>query len=926
MGASAWASSTTSSAGATDNSTGWNTWSDGFTKNYTLSGNGSYQFTFYTTNATTQAYYGWSLFVGNTINTTNVWDSWMICRSGLADAWGTRTAAKGSATTTNTYSTENPSGSGIASAMNGAMVTATVKRTSENITVVANVTPASENPFSITWTYTYGEGDDTTADLYLCFGVDNAYLNITSTRQIADGYAATPVLSENYETLTADADIISTLGAAGWSFNGRSGTNPTASCIQGSSTNISKYAKIQYPNIAGDRAQIWTFDGMSALNTDNWTLSFSAALTPANTNPGTGLGIIGTSSTYNGGSNSNLTNPFFKVFDDAKNSTTYTAVIGSTTLDGTYTLASGTWYKYTIKVTNIDASANTANVYVKITTYDETSTILEVTQSSISTASIGTLKGFIWLTPRANMPLLIDDVLLTKDVVANVCAEPSPTITGANGVERKFTLSCETEGATIYYSATELEAGAAGWTEYTGEVTTTEGQSTIYIYAAKDGYTSSEVTSFSTGRGSEIQLNTPTITRSSNTTVTITSNQAGLGNLDVDPVPTLYYTYGEEEGTFTGSKNLTVSADATITVYAVLDGYTPSGSASRAVALFPTTMAQIENSTTPSGSTNNHSYETGVYSEDTKTVSERTYAAFIKDGEQWGNNIYFQTGSVWGIRNNGTWYTNQQNNSWLLMENMKENDIIVADFTKAASGTVNATYSEKYSYGSRFAYTVDADGDVELNFTRVSSNANNYFNGLYAYSNYVAATLGTNGYATFASPYALDLTTANLPAGVTAYKAAVDGTTVTFTAFDQTVPANTGMLLKGIASTTVNIPVAVSGSEVSGNAFLVNEGGTTFTGDDSYYYFGLKANTLTFGLFDPSSVAVPANKAYLKVLKSSLSGSEARLNVMFDDEATGISTIENAAKADGYYNLSGQRVAQPSKGLYIVNGKKVIIK
>jgi len=27
-----------------------------------------------------------------------------------------------------------------------------------------------------------------------------------------------------------------------------------------------------------------------------------------------------------------------------------------------------------------------------------------------------------------------------------------------------------------------------------------------------------------------------------------------------------------------------------------------------------------------------------------------------------------------------------------------------------------------------------------------------------------------------------------------------------------------------------------------------------------------------------------------------------------------------------FYNLAGQRVAQPAKGLYIVNGKKVIIK
>ena len=32
-------------------------------------------------------------------------------------------------------------------------------------------------------------------------------------------------------------------------------------------------------------------------------------------------------------------------------------------------------------------------------------------------------------------------------------------------------------------------------------------------------------------------------------------------------------------------------------------------------------------------------------------------------------------------------------------------------------------------------------------------------------------------------------------------------------------------------------------------------------------------------------------------------------------------------QTDGeFYNLAGQRVAQPTKGLYIVNGKKVVIK
>lgn len=188
------------------------------------------------------------------------------------------------------------------------------------------------------------------------------------------------------------------------------------------------------------------------------------------------------------------------------------------------------------------------------------------------------------------------------------------------------------------------------------------------------------------------------------------------------------------------------------------------------------------------------------------------------------------------------------------------------------------------------------------------------------------ATLGSNGYTTFASPYSLDLTTAKLPSGVSAYKAAVEGTTVTFTEIDQTVPANTGILLKGEASATVNIPVAASGTAVADNAFEVNAAGATFTGDGDYYYFGLKKNTLTFALFDPSSVAIPANKAYLMVLKSSIPASAKSLNVVFD-ETTGISTLERIViDNDAWYDLQGRRVAQPTKGIYIHNGKKVFIK
>ena len=44
-------------------------------------------------------------------------------------------------------------------------------------------------------------------------------------------------------------------------------------------------------------------------------------------------------------------------------------------------------------------------------------------------------------------------------------------------------------------------------------------------------------------------------------------------------------------------------------------------------------------------------------------------------------------------------------------------------------------------------------------------------------------------------------------------------------------------------------------------------------------------------------------------------------------EVTGIENVKNATVEDGaWYTISGQRVAQPTKGLYIHNGKKVVIK
>ena len=63
-----------------------------------------------------------------------------------------------------------------------------------------------------------------------------------------------------------------------------------------------------------------------------------------------------------------------------------------------------------------------------------------------------------------------------------------------------------------------------------------------------------------------------------------------------------------------------------------------------------------------------------------------------------------------------------------------------------------------------------------------------------------------------------------------------------------------------------------------------------------------------------------------RVYFTGLTGTEAR--AFFDDEdVTGVENIKHGTIANNqYFDLQGRKVSQPQKGLYVVNGKKVVIK
>lgn len=160
---------------------------------------------------------------------------------------------------------------------------------------------------------------------------------------------------------------------------------------------------------------------------------------------------------------------------------------------------------------------------------------------------------------------------------------------------------------------------------------------------------------------------------------------------------------------------------------------------------------------------------------------------------------------------------------------------------------------------------------------------------------------------------------ATLPLGLTAYiVTGNDGVSATLTPIDA-IKANTAVLLKGEEG---KYTLTVTDEDVNYSDTNLLEVSNDDTTSGVYVLANKDPKGVGFYLWDGGLLG--AGRVYLPALESN----DAREFISFDT-TTGIEKIENAAsnKENGVvFNLAGQRVAKPSKGLYIVNGRKVIVK
>ena len=219
------------------------------------------------------------------------------------------------------------------------------------------------------------------------------------------------------------------------------------------------------------------------------------------------------------------------------------------------------------------------------------------------------------------------------------------------------------------------------------------------------------------------------------------------------------------------------------------------------------------------------------------------------------------------------------------------------------------------------SYTITASGGEAANYDFVyqpgTLTINRQLNVSFSTSNEWATYYGTENLST--------------PEGLMAYQVtAVEGATVTISEIGY-IPANTAVLLKNVSNNNTWSNIAASAYTGATSTFASNKLIGTASDVDVSTISGGTVYVLYNNMFKRATGGtIPANRGYLVVEPSAVNaGNAPQLSISIGDETTSIDngqlTIDNYV--DEWFTLDGQKLQQAPtrKGLYIKNGKKVVI-
>ena len=197
----------------------------------------------------------------------------------------------------------------------------------------------------------------------------------------------------------------------------------------------------------------------------------------------------------------------------------------------------------------------------------------------------------------------------------------------------------------------------------------------------------------------------------------------------------------------------------------------------------------------------------------------------------------------------------------------------------------------------------------------------------------VTVRIGETGYATFSNNSGHPL----VPGlGLTAYTARPGNGNIILTQV-KGIPMATAVILKGTPNTDCKLQYADGSSYSADNNYLQlvsADQKLKYQPDESHWNYILAADETGNACFYPveDNTTIAKDKSYLQSDRNLAATAGARSIRMIMEGTTGISTIRTLSPASsGCYDLQGRRILIPQdgplkKGIYIINGKKVVIR
>lgn len=496
--------------------------------------------------------------------------------------------------------------------------------------------------------------------------------------------------------------------------------------------------------------------------------------------------------------------------------------------------------------------------------------------------------------------------------------KPEGSITKVDGTRRVISLTSETKDASIYYTTDGREPTVNSKLYNTAEGIIIDNTTTIKAIAAS-GDKNSEVYSETFEAGTEVSLATPTFEITNlkeNNGVFKPTYKFSIDNSKVlcSPEATFSAQFnGEDVANFNGAFNVDTKGNLVVTASA--NGYT---------------------STSISINVNNYIYSKKVSFDDISesNLTERLGEGWITEGPtRWSS--WSKTNGIdksLNKTNDDKYYKATHSDAFTVdfVQFPNKTDLLFGYGFGSNDGIRTATIADAPK-GSMAKYNVCGCGNKELSkyvdYNKGGKLPYTIERSTYTVRSvelYLPATetvsVSKAGYATYATTNNIVVPDNN---DVKVMTVTVNEGNSTITLHEipakTVIPANTGILVKAPAGNCDFVVTSDKGETLANNDLKAAT--EDVTSDGARFFALTKMDTKVGFAVVNNGVKIPAGKAYLEV-----PGKTAAKFFSLDGEATGINSVKTA-KADGaYYTLEGVKTTKPVKGLYIHNGKKIVVK